>query len=85
MSLQLPSRKTITLRTRKDDIQGAIDKAFNPHPTAYKKVIWQFFRFCNDDITGAEALLKELGSYMRNAYGYDVRYAVVGADNKMRR
>jgi hypothetical protein len=76
--MQLPSRETVSLKTLQTDIQNAIDKAFNPHPTNYKKVICQFFRFCNDDIDGAADLLKELGNFVRTSYGFDVRYSVIG-------
>jgi hypothetical protein len=65
--------------TFRQDIQDAVNAAFNPHPTKYEKVIVQFFRFVNDDIVGGATLERELGDYFQK-YSFQVRYKIIGCD-----
>ena len=74
----------VKLETFRSDIQAAVDHAFDPHPTAYRKVIVQFFRFYNDDIYGVADLENELGNIFVNTYAYDVRYSVIGANQELK-
>jgi len=68
----------LTLASLRSDLQASIDKAFDPHPTAYKKVVFQFLHFHNNDIQGVEALERQLGTFLQTAYGFDIRYKEIG-------
>lgn len=72
--LALTVQSKIKLAAFQADIQAAVDSAFDPHPTVYKKVIVQIIRFLNHDIPGAADLMEQLRSFLKNTYNYDVRH-----------
>jgi hypothetical protein len=55
-----------------NNLDTAIKSAFNPHPTAYSKVIAVLLHFDNDDI-GVTALENELAETFQKFYGFSVK------------
>jgi hypothetical protein len=82
MSLQNPHPQQKQLDAFTTDIQAAVDKAFNPHPTTYRKVVVQFISFTNTDIPGVVRLEKALGKVFRDLYNFDVRFSKISTTPK---
>jgi hypothetical protein len=75
MSLQNPHPQQKQLDAFRIDIQAEVDKAFNPHPTTYRKVVVQFISFTQTDNPGIAKLEQDLGKVFRDLYNFDVRFS----------
>jgi hypothetical protein len=68
----------VDVKTLQNDLQKAITKAFNPHPTIYRRATVQFMKFKDGDldVDGPE---RELARVFRNEYNFTTRFYEIGS------